>query len=99
MTEPICTKCGKRPRMATLPVCFDCLSETMVRPRPYASPCRIASTVAREIEARAVVGLGKYGVTVADSPLSRAEWLQHAYEEACDLAVYLRRLIEMEGGT
>ncbi len=40
----------------------------------------------------------KYGVSVGDSPLSRREWLQHAQEEALDLAVYLQRLIEMEGG-
>ena len=47
---------------------------------------------------RAALGLNKYGVTVADSPLSRRQWLQHAYEEALDLAVYLRRAMEIEEG-
>jgi hypothetical protein len=31
------------------------------------------------------------------APLSRLEWLIHAQEEAMDLAVYLQKLIEMEG--
>ena len=95
MTEPTCTKCGKRQRMATLPVCFDCLSETLVRPQPYASPCRIASTVAREIEARAVVGLRKYGVTLTDADLTPAQVAQHLKEELMDAALYCQKLIEL----
>ena len=59
---------------------------------------RITEALCAEIESRAAVGLVKYGVSVADRPLSRLEWLQHAKEEALDLAVYLQRLIEMEGG-
>ena len=60
--------------------------------------CAIAEAVAADIQRRAEFGFAKYGVTVADSPLPRHQWLQHAYEEAMDLAVYLRRLIEMEYG-
>jgi hypothetical protein len=46
--------------------------------------------------ARADAGLKKYGVTLARTDLSRRDWLVHAYQEALDLACYLRRLIEME---
>ena len=37
---------------------------------------------------------GNYGQTVSDNPLEVDEWLQHAYEEALDLAIYLKRAIE-----
>ena len=40
------------------------------------------------------MGIAKYGVTVAENPLKLKEWLQHAYEEALDQAIYLKRAIE-----
>ncbi len=58
---------------------------------------RIEDEVCRKILTRAEVGKRKYGVTVDNAPLSRLEWLIHAQEEAMDLAVYLQKLIEMEG--
>lgn len=43
------------------------------------------------------IGLVKYGVTVAEIPLPLKEWLEHAYTETLDKAVYLKRAIqEME---
>jgi len=39
---------------------------------------------------RSQVGIDKYGVTLAGSGLSRRELLQHALEEALDLANYLQ---------
>lgn len=56
----------------------------------------ITPALQAELEARAAVGMTKYGISVSDRPLSRLEWLQHAKEEALDLAVYLQRLIEDE---
>lgn len=56
----------------------------------------ITPALQAELEARAAVGMKKYGISVSDRPLSRLEWLQHAKEEALDLAVYLQRLIEDE---
>lgn len=53
--------------------------------------------VCRDIEARQQVGIGKYGTTVADNPLTLRQWLQHAYEETLDQAVYLRRAIDELG--
>lgn len=46
------------------------------------------------IEQRQQAGIAKYGVTVADNPLHLREWLQHAYEETLDQAIYLRRAME-----
>lgn len=57
---------------------------------------RITEALVAELRARAKVGLRKYGVSVSDNPLSTAQWLQHAKEEALDLATYLERLIEIE---
>ena len=49
--------------------------------------------VCEEIARRQQMGIAKYGTTVADNPLPLREWLQHAYEETLDKAVYLRRAI------
>jgi hypothetical protein len=53
----------------------------------------IEAIVCRDIAARQQTGISKYGTTVADNPLSLQQWLQHAYEECLDQAVYLRRAI------
>lgn len=39
-------------------------------------------------------GLAKYGVPVEDAPLSSAEWIKHAQEEAADFLVYSVRIAE-----
>ena len=49
--------------------------------------------VCNDIAARQRLGIEKYGTTVASNPLSLREWLQHAYEEALDLSIYLKRAI------
>ena len=49
-----------------------------------------------EIKQRRGMGLNKYGVLLKDAPLSRRQLLQHAKEEALDLAEYLQTLIDME---
>lgn len=51
-------------------------------------------SVVNDIVDRQKRGLNKYGVSVANNPLSLREWHQHAYEEALDLAIYLRRIIQ-----
>ena len=50
-------------------------------------------TVCRDIEARQKMGVEKYGMTVATNPAHLTEWLQHAYEESLDKAIYLKRAI------
>jgi len=49
--------------------------------------------VCQDVAKRQAFGLSKYGVTVADNPLTHLQWLQHAYEECLDQAVYLKRAI------
>lgn len=50
--------------------------------------------VAKDIADRQALGINKYGTTVAENPLELRAWLQHAYEEALDQAIYLKRAIE-----
>lgn len=50
--------------------------------------------VCADIARRQSLGIAKYGTTVADNPLVVREWLQHAYEECLDQAVYLRRAMD-----
>jgi len=45
-----------------------------------------------ELEARELKGMETYGTTLDRTDLTRSEWLQHAYEEALDLALYLKKL-------
>ena len=52
--------------------------------------------VCNDIAERQQLGIKKYGTTVVDNNLSRKKWLQHAYEECLDQAIYLKRLIDME---
>lgn len=56
----------------------------------------ITEALAAELHRRAAVGLRKYGVSVTNNPLTPAQWLQHAKEEALDLATYLERLMRIE---
>lgn len=58
----------------------------------------IEAAVCADIAARQAVGIAKYGTTVADNPLPLRDWLEHAYQETLDKAVYLKRAIaELDG--
>lgn len=50
--------------------------------------------VCDDIAARQRLGTAKYGTTVCANPLDLKAWLQHAYEEALDQAIYLKRAIQ-----
>lgn len=52
------------------------------------------TAVCRNIKDRQQLGLKKYGRSVANNNLTERQWLQHAYEEALDLSIYLKRLIQ-----
>lgn len=43
--------------------------------------------VVQDIAERQQKGISTYGTTVAENPLTQAQWIQHAYEEALDLAI------------
>lgn len=44
------------------------------------------------LRARAAAGLEKYGVDLTRGDLTQEQWIQHAIEEALDLANYLQRI-------
>jgi hypothetical protein len=58
------------------------------------APTGTEKEVCEDITRRQQLGITKYGQTVANNPLSHRQWLQHAYEEALDIAVYLKRAIQ-----
>lgn len=61
------------------------------------TPTGIEAAVCADIARRQALGIAKYGTTVADNPLELRQWLQHAYEEVLDQAVYLKRaMAEMD---
>ncbi len=53
----------------------------------------IEKQVCEDIAERQAKGIAKYGTTVAENPLELKQWLQHAYEETLDKAIYLKRAI------
>jgi hypothetical protein len=50
-----------------------------------------------DIAARQALGMLKYKTTVAENTGGMAYWIQNAYEEALDLAIYLKRLQDFVG--
>lgn len=69
---------------------IDLVAERLIHLGPSGTERRICE----DIEERQQHGIRKYGVSVQNNPLSHQRWLQHAYEEALDLAIYLRRALE-----
>ena len=61
---------------------------------PVATPQGTEANVCSDIARRQLMGINKYGTTVARNPLELKCWLQHAYEETLDKAIYLKRAIE-----
>lgn len=52
--------------------------------------------VINDLIEREEMGLSKYGITVDQADLSEVEWMQHAYEEALDFAIYLKRIMKLK---
>lgn len=50
--------------------------------------------VCDDIARRQIMGLAKYRTSVESNALPLRAWLQHAYEEALDQAIYLKRAME-----
>jgi len=61
--------------------------------RPVPATDANVVSVRRKMLIRAERGLAKYGVTTERNDLDTLQWLQHAQDEAMDLAVYLERLM------
>lgn len=62
-------------------------------------PSAILQIVIAELKVREERGLSKYGTTMDRNDLTSTQWLQHAYEEALDLSLYLKKLIEISKST
>lgn len=56
----------------------------------------ITDLVVRDLEARAALGLERYGVPLLDDN-TKKDALREAYQEALDLAIYLRLELERRG--
>lgn len=56
----------------------------------------IEESVVEDIRLRRDLGRSKYGKTMERTDLSRRDWLQHAYEECLDQAIYLKKCIKEE---
>jgi len=99
MTTPVtCVKCKEWLAEPDRDLCYVCTPRTTLPPTDIKGGelSGIELQVTKDIAMRQQWGLAKYKTTVADNPLSRKQWLQHAYEEALDLAVYLKKVITDE---
>lgn len=75
--------------MATFP-------ENIITARAFPIPETVEEIVIDKIRIRQRSGLAKYGTTMQRTDLSRRDWLEHAQQEAMDLAIYLEKLIQQE---
>ena len=57
---------------------------------------KILYTIIDDLLAREDKGLKEYGTTMDRTDLTEIDWLQHAYEEALDLSIYLKKLINIK---
>jgi hypothetical protein len=57
------------------------------------TPSDVLQSVINDLNARERRGIVSYGTTVDRKDLTETQWMQHAYEEALDLAVYLKKII------
>lgn len=99
MTDRICSNCAHQAAPVSIYPCSACnqgavgvfASHWAPIVAPVPAPTGIEAEVCADIARRQALGVIKYGQTVAENPLTHEQWLQHAYEEALDLAVYLKR--------
>jgi len=54
----------------------------------------LLESVMRDLRMREKEGYKTYGTTMDRTDLTKDEWLQHAYEEALDLALYLKKIMK-----
>ncbi len=59
---------------------------------------QVTQEVINDINARELKGLETYGTTMDRTDLTQDQWLNHAYEEALDFAIYLKKLLIIRNG-
>lgn len=52
----------------------------------------IVEEVRKDLLDRSELGIKKYNTTLDRTDLNTSDWVQHAYEECLDMALYLKRL-------
>lgn len=57
---------------------------------------KILYSIIDDLLEREEKGIKEYGTTMDRKDLSEIDWLQHAYEEALDLSIYLKKLIKLK---
>jgi hypothetical protein len=55
---------------------------------------KILTKVIEDMRKREAKGVLEYGTTLDRKDINEKEWIYYAYEEALDLALYLRKIIE-----
>jgi hypothetical protein len=59
---------------------------------------QVTQEVINDINSRELKGLETYGTTMDRTDLTQDQWLNHAYEEALDFAIYLKKLLIIRNG-
>jgi len=59
---------------------------------------QVTEQVINDINAREQKGFETYGTTMDRNDLTQDQWLNHAYEEALDFAIYLKKLLIIRNG-
>lgn len=59
---------------------------------------QVTEQVINDIKVRELKGIQTYGTTMDREDLTQDIWLNHAYEEALDFAIYLKKLIIIRNG-
>ena len=57
----------------------------------------IVSEIQADLDSREAEGRRRYGMTVDQANMDLSAWLQHAYEECLDMAIYLKRAMSILG--
>ena len=91
-TEPACRVCGKW--LYSGNICMSCEEKLVHKPMTEEESKEVEESVIAKIRQRRDLGRKKYGVSMERTDLSVPQWLQHAQEEAMDLAIYLEKAIQ-----
>lgn len=73
---------------------YPCKPSIFERTYDINKPSELLSSVIDDLKSREDRGRGKYNTTMDRTDLTHNEWLQHAYEEALDMALYLKKAME-----
>ena len=75
---------------------YPCKPSIFERTYDANKPSELLASVIHDLKSREDRGYSKYSTTMDRTDLTEKEWLQHAYEEALDMALYLKKAIELK---